>query len=344
MKNIYIWGAGEWGRQAYWYYKDRGNILGYIDTDRRKIDTYITLGRNIVKIFSPEILCNNKFVTVIIAVKQNNGIEAIVNSFGIEDIVYFSIEQLEMRSAGIRKEVNESRSIDLGAFLSELEKIRINVSFIPFSSGVLDYAFIRAIALKYNVKKYLEIGTFIGESIKSVSDICEECYSITLAKEESNSCSKICEECDMPDFSNKLANDDNVKHFYIDAKEMDWSQISSDIDLYFIDGDHSYAGVYCDTKNVFAHRKKDSIVIWHDFKKRVPTFSDIGLAVPQAIKDALLDDFKNVYCVNGNQCAIYLPKKYQKDFKLRSLCYTKKEQPLYVYETEIKCKLLEIEK
>lgn len=137
-----------------------------------------------------------------------------------------------------------------------------------------------------------------------------------------------CKIKNIPNFSERLTYSDKIKHFFVDSKMFDFTTIQDQIDLYFIDGDHSYKGVLNDTKNIFDTRKKDSIVVWHDFK--LPG-NEYNTDVIQAVKDALKDDFKNVYVTNNNMCGIYIPQKYAKTIPLRELKY-EEDAPLYTYD------------
>ena len=331
MRDIVIWGAGNWGRLAYWYYKDKGNILFYVDIAPNK------LGKNVpwcdLQVRPIEDLKRHQNATVIVAVSKNEGIEGILTELGITDKILFSPNMLYLRNTSIMSELNKKRSINLGGFLQSVGKIKLKLTFGCWGSGPLDYAFIRALAMKYKAKKYLEIGTYIGESLKTVTDICDQCYSITAPKGAPYAMTNLCKSSNFPDYTDRLANDSNVTHFYCDSTEFDWNQVPRDIDLYFIDGDHSYKGVYCDTKNVFAHKKEDAIVVWHDFKNANP--SVITSEVATAVKDAIGGEFDNVYCVDHNMCGVYLPPKYQEDFSLRSCKYTEEPQILYYYEAEL---------
>ena len=122
---------------------------------------------------------------------------------------------------------------------------------------------------------------------------------------------------------------------YGDSKEFNFKSIKESIDLYFIDADHSYTGVYNDTKNVFDSKKEDSFVIWHDFK--VTSWKYCGIAAP-AVKEVLGEKFKNVYLVDNrqNMCGIYIPEKYQSDFEYHEIYYSEERQPMWAYEMEVK--------
>lgn len=335
MRDIVIWGAGNWGRLAYWYYKDKGNILFYVDIAPNKLGTNVPWCN--LQVRPIEDLKRHKNATVIVAVSKNEGIEGILVEIGITDKIMFSPNMLHLRNTSIMAELNEKRSINLGEFLQGVGEIKLKLTFGCWGSGPLDYAFIRAIAMKYKAKKYLEIGTYIGESLKAVADICEQCYSITASKDAPFAMTNICKASNYPDYTDRLADDSNVTHYYCDSQIFDWNQVPKDIDLYFIDGDHSYKGVYCDTKNVFLHKTDDAIVVWHDFKNANPsvTTSEVATAVKDAIGDS---EFENVYCVDHNMCGVYLPPKYQSNFSLRSCKYTEEPQTLYYYETELMCR------
>ena len=228
-------------------------------------------------------------------------------------------------------ELNEKRSIDLGKFLQSVsDKVVLpELTFVGGGSTPLDYAFLKAVAIKYQCKSYLEVGTYIGESIRVIADVCEKCHSVTATPGTGYSMSGWCKEKGIPDFTERLTDAPNMIHHYVeDSKTFDYSMIKEDIDLYFIDADHSYNGVYADTKNVFLHKSDDAIVVWHDFKG-IAGWDGSALAV----HDFLGEEWDNVYCVDNNICGIYLPKKYQSGLPSRTWKWTEERQPLYVYTT-----------
>ena len=81
-------------------------------------------------------------------------------------------------------ELKENRSICLGEFLQDCVRdwqsipLKEMVLLCWGDSMPLDYAFIYSIARRYNCRKYLEIGTYIGESINVLTDICDELQKI----------------------------------------------------------------------------------------------------------------------------------------------------------------------
>lgn len=187
-------------------------------------------------------------------------------------------------------------------------------------------------AIKYQRRNYLEIGTYIGESIRVVSDVCNICHSVTAIPGSPYSMSAWCKEAGIPDYTERLADIPNVVHHYVeDSKKFDYTSVNDSIDMYFIDADHSYDGVYADTKNVFSSKGKDAIVVWHDFKGGSGLCGS-SLAVHDAIGN---DEWENVFCVDNNVCGIYLPKEYQQNLPLRKFEWTEERQPLYVYTTTL---------
>lgn len=249
-------------------------------------------------------------------------------------------KELERGVAMCLAELNMKRSIDLGKFLQNAEEsITLpDITFIYGGSSALDYAFLKILAMKYERKNYLEIGTYIGESIRVVSTVCNRCHSVTAAPGTLYSMAEWCRSQGMPDFTERLTDLPNIVHHHVeDSKLFDYSSVEDVIDLYFIDGDHRYDGVYADTKKVFSHKSDDAIVVWHDFK------GSSGLdGSALAVHDALgPEEWENVFCVDNNVCGVYLPKKYQVDLPLRVWEWTEARQPLYVYETTLKIRKLD---
>lgn len=99
--------------------------------------------------------------------------------------------------------------------------------------------------------------------------------------------------------------------------------------MFFIDGDHSYHGVYQDTINIYAKRPEDSFIVWHDFKNVYGFNSEVVCAV----QDALGEAFSNVYVTDNNICGVYIPLKYRDTFPLHEFGYTEERQKLYTYDT-----------
>ena len=79
--------------------------------------------------------------------------------------------------------------------------------------------------------------------------------------------------------------------WYGDSKRFDYSS-AREVDLFFIDGDHSYSGVYCDTVNVFDNRKEVDI---RDFRTAI---LNTKLVYPDVIRKELVrfnEEFSDIY-------------------------------------------------
>jgi len=245
-------------------------------------------------ILSPEIL-NEKDIHVVIASMYFDEIQ--------EQLERMNISSYEIFNCGLsdlHKNKTNLRKISAAALVNELEQVTINdLSFIGGGSTVLDYFLLKAVAQKIHAKTYLEIGTWTGESISAVAEVVENCISISLEDESLDEIFK--NYCKKPD-------------------------------LVFIDGDHSFEGVYTDTKNIFnLVGYEDTVVIWHDYRTLrneiiQPTHRAVIKGVPADYRD-------NLFLVHNSICGIYIPKKLQNLFY-----FDEDKDVLYSYEVTLKAK------
>lgn len=232
--------------------------------------------------------------------------------------IYKPVVEMESFIDGTERELDQ-RTINLGAFLKEQNELSCReMTFTQGGAQILDYVFLKSIAERYHCRTYLEIGTYIGESINILTDCCEKLYSITAPVGGPYSMAGWCRYYNMPDYSERLAYSDKIIHYYMESKLFDFTQIGDEVDLYFIDADHSYDGVYGDTRKVFSAKRDDAIVIWYDFRN---SGFQYNVEVVKAVKDVLGEKFKNVYVTDHNMCGIYLPSAYIQDFALHELKY-----------------------
>lgn len=91
MKNkIVIFGAGEWGKIAYYYYRESYEIVCYIDNDKTIWDTYV----NGIKVCSPEILKEQKYTVVVANKRHEEKIkQQLLNDYDIRGVILFRIEE-----------------------------------------------------------------------------------------------------------------------------------------------------------------------------------------------------------------------------------------------------------
>lgn len=333
MKKAVIYGCGIMGKAAYEQLKDMYNILFFVDKNAKSEQTYSGIA-----VYEPEELTKYKDITIIVAVVKEYYVDILKNIFRLghvdSEIRLYNQDTLDNLPENLEWELNK-RTIDLGKFLYS-SNAQINckeLTFISGGSGILDYAFLKTVAQVVGAKEYLEIGTYIGESINILTDCCEKLYSVTAGVDEDFSMRSFCKRYRIPDYSERLASNEKIMHYYGDSKKFDFSKHADTVDLYFIDGDHSYVGVYNDTKNVFDNKKKDAIVIWHDFRNADNRYR---VGTVKAVSDALGEEFKNVYVTNNNMCGIYIPKHRfdEFNFTIREMQY-EENAPLYTYDVTL---------
>lgn len=334
MERVVIYGAGNAGKSAYFYLKSRYECLFFVDGDSKK------WGQEFegLQIREPDALKQIGNVKVVVASIYWKEILDEIRGFGRMVIEIYKPETEVILSDGIKEELNK-RTVNLGSFLRKQKRILCKeLAFMPGGSQVLDYVFLKAVGSVFQCKKYLEIGTYIGESINIMTECCEELYSVTAPLESPLAGGEWCKELGIPNHSGRLAYDERITHYYADSRIFNFENVGMDIDLFFIDGDHSYEGVYSDTKKIFEVKKADAIVIWHDFRNLDTSYR---AEVVNAVRDALQDEFRNVYATNNNLCGIYLPEKYKEEFELREIKYEEKA-PLYTYDCTLdNCKVFE---
>jgi predicted O-methyltransferase YrrM len=173
-----------------------------------------------------------------------------------------------------------------------------------FDGGCLpaDIALLKALCRKFPVCSYFEIGTWHGESVRNVSTVAADCYTLDLTNEE------ISRKNFPDDYQQMIGNLSegiaNVKHLKGDSMNFDFSSLDRKFDLIFIDGDHRYDFVRNDTVMVFRHLVHDkSIVVWHDYayspgQVRYEVLAGILDGVPKTFRQCL-------YQVSGTKCAVF---------------------------------------
>jgi predicted O-methyltransferase YrrM len=333
--NLIIFGASTLGNSAYHALKISYNIQCFCDNDKNKWGKKL----NGVEIKSPDILTNEKNVRVIIASMYSEEIGRQLRKLGIGNFYIFkpailSKDNLELNKTLRNKDIDLSiQEINLGRFLMQTaESFTVeDMAFLHNGSFLQDYIFLKALAKKFEVRTYLEIGSFMGESISSVAEFADVCYSVSLPDENAKALFK--NKYKKNNFSRYFSRKkSNVIHYECDSKIFDFNSIKETIDLVFIDGDHTYEGVVSDTQKIFeAINRDETIVVWHDFK-----FYNRGYwnSIVKAVFDTLPAHFHNqVFATDNNMCGIYIPKKYLSYFETIN-----EASELFSYEITVKPK------
>lgn len=323
--DVVLFGASRLGQVAYLFLKEQCNILFFCDNDPNKWEKKVE-GTDLT-VISPNKLKEIDNLKIIITSSYSKEISNQLQNMCITNYEVFSVNISYNCLYDIK-----IRELNLGKFIFDLDReIGLdNLTYLTGGSSLLDYVFLKAIILKFNLQTYLEIGTFMGESIAAISDLAKKCYSISLPDQSLDSFFKKINKRNFSRYFSYKKN--NIIHYQQDSKLFNFEQFDEEIDLVFIDGDHSYEAIIADTVNIFNFiNPKNTIVVWHDFKDyrnmyRMTTVNAVLNGVPK-------DYHNNIFSVDRNMCGVFLPEKYIPFFSFVS--YSDK---LYSYETRIKVK------
>jgi predicted O-methyltransferase YrrM len=198
-------------------------------------------------------------------------------------------------------------TVDLCELFPRFDETVEPYSWLEGGSLAIDLAVLKALARRYEDCHYLEIGAWRGESAANVASVASTCYSVSLSDVQM-------QEAGFGDafiatarvFSKSLS---NVTHIGHDSRTFDFSKLPR-MDLVFIDGDHSYGGVLCDTRSAFDLIRNDSsVIVWHDYIRSPER--GIHWDVLAGILDGCpLDKRSNLYHLSNTLCAAYIEGSY----------------------------------
>lgn len=226
------------------------------------------------------------------------------------------------------------KTLNLGmSFAKNFQNLQFrSLAMVWGGSKLLDYALLRGLVQKYKIQTYLEIGTYIGDSLTVVSDLVKHCYSISVPENHPAHMRYWCQGRHMNDYSNKLVNEKNMIQFQEDSRDFDFARIQENIGLYYIDGDHSYEGVFIDSIHVSSHfDPQNDFIVWHDCR----TAAGVDMNVIHAIRDGIGEYFDNFYIFDNSMSGIYIPEKYRDDF-----CMASEEDELITYKVILSANII----
>jgi predicted O-methyltransferase YrrM len=217
--------------------------------------------------------------------------------------------------------------LEINELFPDFHEIAKPYAYLSGATMPIDIALLRALAKKYEVQDYFEIGTWRGESVANLADVAEHCVTFNLPKVDIIKLTNNQLYADLHSFFIKNLN--NVEQLYGDSQTFDFAPHFGKYDMVFIDGDHHYESVKKDTETAFRLLKNDhSIIVWHDYALDPET---IRWDVMAAILDgAPAEKRKHIYHVSNTLCAVYLPD----DFPTHKL--VPYEKPHKYFEIEIK--------
>lgn len=193
--------------------------------------------------------------------------------------------------------------IDLLDLLPGLDEIVAPYSYLEGQALPTDIALLKGLAKQRPNCRYLEIGSWRGESVANLAKVCHECVAVTLSASEMRLLgypeSAVASE---GFFSRGLP---NVRFIKQNSKTLDFGQFGKYFDLVFIDGDHSVEGVANDTRAALSVlRNESSVVVWHDYGF---TPECVNWQTLEGIRQGLPPDKLNaVFHVSNTICAVLL--------------------------------------
>lgn len=176
--------------------------------------------------------------------------------------------------------------------------------FLEGGSLPIDLALLKTLARQRPQARYLEIGTWRGESVANVAAVAEKCVTINLPDEEMRKMGLDETYIGLHRFFSKHLS--NVEHLQHNSLAFDFTSLGEGFDVIFIDGDHHYQSVRSDTANAFkVLRNERSVIVWHDYGHDPAT---IRWDVLRGIIDGTpAEKRKHLYRVSNTLCAIYYP-------------------------------------
>jgi predicted O-methyltransferase YrrM len=219
--------------------------------------------------------------------------------------------------------------IDLLELFPEFDETVSPYSYLEGQALPTDIALLKGLARKRPGCRYLEIGSWRGESLANMATVCAECVALTLPTAEmvKTGYSQSAVACE-GFFTRGTANVRFIKH---NSKTFDFSQFATYFDVVFIDGDHSPEAVKADTQGALSVlRNENSVIVWHDYGLTTemvnwPTLEGIRLGLPR-------EKWDSVFHVSNTLCAILLnnsvlptktaafPQMPDKTFDIRLRC------------------------
>ncbi len=167
----------------------------------------------------------------------------------------------------------------------------------------VDIALLKALARKYKVKHYFEIGTWRGESVANVATIVPDCVTLNLPDLEILELGMSEDYVKMHRvFSSGIS---NIKHLEGNSHHFGFNPYFQQYDMVFVDGDHHYESIVQDTKTAFKLIEDEhKIIVWHDYALEPET---VRWSVMAGILDGCPPEKrKNIYHISNTLCAIYL--------------------------------------
>lgn len=202
-------------------------------------------------------------------------------------------------------------TIDLLDLAPDLSDTIGHYTYLDGTSRVTDLALLRLLAKRFPEGRYLEMGSWRGESLANVAPLVKEVVSMSFSDADMRSVG-MSESAVRSShfFSRSLPNHKRIEH---NTQTYDFSALRGTCDLVFVDADHHHAGVAIDTRNAFTLlRNGKSVIVWHDYGLG---YEMVNWEVLRGILDGTTEEQrKRIFHVSNTLCAVYLPDAVRASF------------------------------
>ncbi|GAA4038370.1 hypothetical protein GCM10022409_24800 [Hymenobacter glaciei] len=194
--------------------------------------------------------------------------------------------------------------VPLAHFLSPDDTTVRPFAFREGGSLPTDLLLLRALARRVPGCRYLEIGTWRGESAANVAEVAAEVFTLNLSNDEIRALGLPERYIALHGFFSKPL--PNVRHLHGNSASYDFAALGGPFDVIFIDGDHRYEAVRTDTTRVFKHLVgPNTAVVWHDASRqpgepRWEVLAGLLDGLPASASGQLVQ-------VENTLCALYSP-------------------------------------
>jgi len=225
--------------------------------------------------------------------------------------------------------------IDITTLFTDFNETVNPYAYLDGATLPIDIALLKALAKKYKVENYFEIGTWRGESVANIASLGINCTSLNLPDIEILELGMSEDYVNMHRFFSK--DFPNVNHIFGNSHTFDFSNYLKKFDMVFVDGDHHYNAVKKDSKTAFDLIKdQNRIIVWHDYALEPET---VRWSVMAGILDACPPEKRqNIYHISNTLCAVYINEN------IVSECLKINSKPKHWFEINIKGKKLNAEK
>ena len=125
----------------------------------------------------------------------------------------------------------------------------------PYGTSLQEMLLLLMLATQNDTRNIFEFGTFLGQTAYNLSlNIPGRIYTLALPSEQM--VRKVWEN--QPQKA-------QITALHGDSSTFDFEPFVGQMELVFVDGDHSYQGCRIDTQNALKMVRKGGLVVWHDY-------------------------------------------------------------------------------